>query len=140
MIIHEVLRLYPPAPSLTRKVSREMKVGDAILPAGVHVKLPLVIVHQSEKFWGSDAKEFNPDRFVQGISKATGGKICFFAFGWGPRICIGSNFAMLQVKMALAMILQRFSLELSPSYVHAPTAGRGTLRPQFGAKVVLHRI
>lgn len=140
MILHEVLRLYPPAPSLTRKVCHEIKVGDKILPAGVQVKLPLVVVHQSEKYWGPDAKEFNPNRFSEGILKAAGGKMCFFAFAWGPRICIGSNFAMIQVKMALVMILQRFTLELSPSYVHAPTTGRGTLRPQFGANLILHRI
>ncbi|XP_021740748.1 cytochrome P450 CYP72A219-like [Chenopodium quinoa] len=140
MILHEVLRLYPAVPSLTRRVSHEMKLGDTILPAGVQVKLALIDVHQSEKYWGSDAKEFNPDRFAQGILNATGGKMCFFGFGWGPRICIGSNFAMMQAKMALSMILQRFSLDLPPSYEHAPTNSRGTLRPQFGANLILRRI
>ncbi|KAL2945010.1 hypothetical protein RDABS01_033357 [Bienertia sinuspersici] len=140
MVLHEVLRLYPPIPSLIRKLCNEMKVGDAILPEGIQVKLSLVHVHQNEKYWGLDAKEFNPERFSQGILQATSGNICFFAFSWGPRICIGSNFAMMQVKMALAMILQRFVLELSPSYAHAPTITRGTLRPQFGANLVLHRI
>ncbi|KAL2945013.1 hypothetical protein RDABS01_033360, partial [Bienertia sinuspersici] len=133
--LKKVLRLYPPAPSPTRKLCTKMKVGDAILPEGVQVNLSLVHVHQNEKYWGSDAKEFNPERFSQGILQATSGNMCFFAFGWGPRICIGSNFAMLQVKMALAMILQRFVLELSPSYAHAPTNTRGTLRPQFGANL-----
>lgn len=140
MILHEVLRLYTPVFSLGRKVSQDIKVGDMVLPAGIEVKLGTIFIHHSEKFWGSDAKEFNPERFSQGLVNATGGNMCFFAFGWGPRICIGSNFALLEAKIAVAMILQRFSLELSPSYDHAPTGGRGTLRPQFGAKLILHRI
>ncbi|XP_021740749.1 cytochrome P450 CYP72A219-like isoform X1 [Chenopodium quinoa] len=141
MILHEVLRLYSPVFSLSRKISREMRVGDMVLPAGVHVNLPTIFIHHSEKLWGTDAKEFNPERFSQGLLKATkGNNMCFFAFGWGPRICIGSNFAMMEAKMALAMILQRFSFELSPSYFHAPTIGFGTLRPQFGAKLIMHRI
>ncbi|XP_057523178.1 cytochrome P450 CYP72A219-like [Amaranthus tricolor] len=140
MILQEVLRLYPPVVTLGRKVSHDMKVGNMDLPAGVQVKLPTIFIHHSEKLWGKDAKEFNPNRFSQGLLKATGGNMCFFAFGWGPRICIGSNFALLEAKMALALILPHFSLELSPSYAHAPTIGQGTLRPQFGAKLILHRI
>ncbi|KAL2924173.1 11-oxo-beta-amyrin 30-oxidase, partial [Bienertia sinuspersici] len=84
MVLHEVLRLYPPAPSLIRKLCNKMKVGDTILPEGVQVNLSLAHVHQNEKYWGSDAKEFNPERFSQGILQATFGNMCFFAFGWGP--------------------------------------------------------
>ncbi|KAL9230037.1 hypothetical protein vseg_005431 [Gypsophila vaccaria] len=140
MILHEVLRLYTPATSLTRQVCHDITVGGKLLPAGVSVTLPLLFVHQDERFWGDDAKEFNPERFSEGIIKATGGNMCFFSYGWGPRICVGSNFAMLEVKMGLSMILRRFRVELSPSYAHAPTTTRGTLRPQFGANLVLHSL
>ncbi|CAO2814109.1 unnamed protein product [Amaranthus hypochondriacus] len=142
MIIYEVLRLYPPLPLLTRKVIHDMKVGDLVLPAGVQVKLLISFVHHSETYWGKDAQQFNPERFSQGILKATEGNMCFFAFGWGPRTCIGSNFAMMEVKMALALILQRFCFQLSPSYVHSPTTNRGTLRPQWDkdAKLILRPI
>ena len=139
MILQEVLRLYPPAAELTRIVHKDSKIGDIFLPAGVMVNLPILLVQQDEKLWGADAKEFNPERFNEGISKATRGNMSFFSFGWGPRICIGSNFAMLEARMALALILQRFSFELSPSYAHAPS-GLGSLRPQFGAPIILHRL
>ncbi|XP_074319034.1 cytochrome P450 CYP72A219-like [Silene latifolia] len=140
MVLQEVLRLYPAAPILNRKVSHDIIIDGKVLPAGVQLQAQILLVQQDERFWGSDAKEFNPGRFSEGILKAAGGNICFFSFGWGPRVCIGSNFAFVEAKLGLSMILQRFRLDLSPSYAHAPTTSHGTLRPEFGVNLVLHRL
>ncbi|KNA16181.1 hypothetical protein SOVF_091470, partial [Spinacia oleracea] len=139
MILQEVLRLYPPVLELNRTVNKDIRVGDVFLPAGVLVNLPILLIQQDEKLWGDDAKEFKPERFSEGISKATKGNMSFFSFGWGPRICIGSNFAMIEAKMTLALILQRFSFELSPSYAHAPSA-IGALKPQFDAPIIFNKL
>ncbi|KAH9779473.1 cytochrome P450 72A15 [Citrus sinensis] len=139
-IIYEVFRIYSPAYLIFRTNVEETKLGDFILPPGVLLSLPIILVHHDHEYWGDGAKVFNPDRFSEGVSKAAkNNEVSFFPFGGGPRICIGQNFALMEVKLALAMILQNFSFQLSPTYVHAPSSGI-TVYPQHGAHMILNKL
>lgn len=128
MILYDVLRLYPPVIDLTNIVHEDTKLGPYTIPAGTQIMLPSVMIHREKSIWGEDAMEFNPER-----------SIAFLAFGWGPRVCLGQNFALVEAKLGLVMILQRFSFDVSPSYAHAPYTIL-TIQPQLGSHVIYKKL
>lgn len=104
------------------------------------MQIPALALHHDPRIWGEDAHLFKPDRFSEGIAKATNNNPgAFLPFGYGPRNCVGSSFAINEAKITLSMILQRFSFTRSPNYVHAPVQ-RMSLRPKFGVEIVFEAL
>nr|AOA32958.1 CYP734A50 [Primula forbesii] len=139
MILKESLRLYPPAVALLRRAKCDMELGGCTILRRTELMLPILAVHHAPVIWGQDATEFNPARFSRGVSHAAKHLTAFMPFGLGARRCIGENLAMLQTKLAIAMILQQFSFVLAPSYQHAPTVVM-LLDPQYGAPITFHTL
>ncbi|KAL4180519.1 hypothetical protein AMTRI_Chr13g92490 [Amborella trichopoda] len=139
MIVNETLRLYSPAPFLQRETNKDVKLGRYYLPSGTQLDLPISAIHHDTSLWGEDAEDFNPQRFIGGPSVARKHMAAFVPFGLGPRICVGQNLALIETKVVLAMLLQRFSFVISPTYVHAPMLDI-TVQPQYGAHIVLRKL
>ncbi|PPD98336.1 hypothetical protein GOBAR_DD04585 [Gossypium barbadense] len=137
MIINETLRLYGPANGLMRKVGREVQTGKLVLPANIDLYIANVVPQHDPQLWGDDVHLFKPERFAEGIAKATNYNAAVFCpFGIGPRSCVGMSFATMEIKIALSMILQRCTISLSLAYVHSPISVV-TVQPEHGIQVIL---
>ncbi|TKY73204.1 PHYB activation tagged suppressor 1 [Spatholobus suberectus] len=139
MIVNESLRLYPPTIATIRRAKADVELGGYKIPCGTELLIPILAVHHDHATWGSDASEFNPGRFSDGVSRAAHHPFAFIPFGLGARTCIGQNLALLQTKLALAIMLRRFSFRLAPTYRHAPTVLM-LLYPQYGAPILFQPI
>ncbi|MED6197840.1 hypothetical protein PIB30_060533 [Stylosanthes scabra] len=139
MVIQEVLRLYPPGAFVSREVYKDTQIGELNVPKGVCLWTLIPTLHRDPEVWGPNANEFEPERFKDGVSKACKYPQAYVPFGVGPRLCVGKNFAMVQLKVVLALIISRFSFSLSPSYKHAP-AYRMIIEPGHGVHILIHKI
>lgn len=135
MILNETLRLYPPIAHLRRQTFKNVKLGSLDVPAHTQFYIALTSVHHDKEIWGEDANEFNPLRFAEPRKHLAS----YFPFGLGSRICVAQNLALVEAKIALAIIVKQFSFSVSPSYVHAPKFSLA-LEPQFGAHILFRKI
>ncbi|KAL6983297.1 hypothetical protein U1Q18_016685 [Sarracenia purpurea var. burkii] len=140
MVINETLRLYTPVLNVVRSVKSEIRLGKFVVPADMELLIPPLVLHHDPEIWGEDVHLFKPERFADGVAKAANGNpMAFLPFGYGPRFCVGMNFATTEVKIALSLVLQRYKFTLAPSYVHSPQKIL-TVRPQYGVPVILQAL
>ncbi|MCO5568244.1 hypothetical protein L7F22_021940 [Adiantum nelumboides] len=141
MILNETLRLYPILPEFGRRqLYKDVRLDDGtVLPQGMGIVIACAFIHMDEDVWGADAAEFRPERFAEGVSQACKNPSAFLPFGSGPRTCIGQQFALMEAKVTIALILQHFRFRLSPRYRHAPVGPFG-LRPKHGVQLLLERL
>jgi cytochrome P450 len=134
--IDEALRLYPPAPSLSREaIAPDILAGQTIRAKSL-VVVPPYVVHRHKLLW-RDPELFDPTRFLPGEREKID-RFAYMPFGAGPRVCIGMGFALQEATIVLAMILREFRLELAPGHEVTPVQ-RITLRPKGGMPMLMRR-
>ncbi|KAG9510206.1 Cytochrome P450 3A12 [Fragariocoptes setiger] len=111
--IKETLRLYPPALT-ARELSTDIEWNGMRLRKGMMLTANVFTLHRSVKYWGHDSDLFRPERFVPEHCKHFH-KSQFFAFGMGPRNCVGGKLAMCQMQILVSRILVNYEIELCPS-------------------------
>ena len=136
-VISESLRLHPPAWMLERRASAGDVVGGYDVPAGSAVILGTYWTHRHPEFW-PEPELFDPGRWLAS-SAGDRPRTAYLPFGAGPRQCIGGAFALLEAKLVLATLLQRFDIDPVPGTDTRPqpritlTAAHGlraTIRPR----------
>ncbi|GFZ15134.1 cytochrome P450, family 714, subfamily A, polypeptide 1 [Actinidia rufa] len=138
MVIQEALRLYPPAAFVSREALEETQIGHFTIPKGVCTWTLIPTLHRDSNNWGCDANEFRPERFAHGVSSACKVPHAYIPFGLGPRLCLGRNFALAQLKVVLSLIVSKFTFSLSPKYIHSP-AYRMIVEPEHGVHILVQR-
>ena len=114
MAFKEALRFIPPVPSLPRRAMRDFEYGGYRIPAGTPVGINIHLVHHDPGLW-PDPERFDPMRFTPDQVKARH-KFAWVPFGGGAHMCLGLHFAYMQVKILMAQLLQRYSIEIEPGY------------------------
>ncbi|KDR74239.1 hypothetical protein GALMADRAFT_572553 [Galerina marginata CBS 339.88] len=163
-VISEVLRMRPSFGETPRVANEDDilplkepmidasgKLVDRIhIAKGTKIIIPNHFLNCSPSIWGSDAHEFNPDRWLDDpVLKAdrnpddiTSARLRLWSFGEGPRVCVGRVFALTQLKIVLAILLRDFMFELAdgpgtPIDIHFSLVARPKLRGLKGATLPL---
>jgi cytochrome P450 len=135
-VLLEAMRLYPPIFVLMRRALDDDNVGGYHIPKDSTVVLCSYVTHRHPQFW-DNPEGFDPDRFKPERSAGLP-RMAYFPYGGGPRKCIGNTFAALEMPLVVAMVTQRYRLNLVPGQVVFPEPAI-SLRPRDPVMVTVER-
>jgi len=128
-VIDEAIRLYPPAPYMSRTAIDDDRIGELEIPAGSMVAISPYVLHRHRRLW-DDPDAFIPERFLP-ENRGRIDRFAYLPFGAGPRVCIGASFSLQEAVIVLAIIARSTRLDLVEGHEVTPVQ-RITLRPQGG--------
>jgi cytochrome P450 len=135
-VIDEAIRLYPPAPYMSRAAINDDRIGNLEIPAGSIVAIAPYVLHRHKKLWDRP-DVFRPERFLP-EERGRIDRFAYLPFGAGPRVCIGASFSLQEAVIVLATIVRSVRLDLVPGHEVMPLQ-RITLRPRGGLPMRLTR-
>jgi cytochrome P450 len=142
-VLNETMRIFPPVPLTLRETAHDTTIQGHFIPAATTVVICPWAINTSEHLWGSDAKEFNPDRWLGAGRANTGGADSNYAittFLHGPRSCIGKDFAKAEFACLIAALVGRFEVEFEKGDWELKIQGGITARPKDGLRIRLKEV
>ena len=131
-VIQEGLRLYPPFWMIDREAVADDRAGDIEIPRGSTVIVYVYGAHHAPRYW-ENPESFDPERFVKTNEKLRT-PFTYLPFGGGPRVCIGNQYAMLQILMILSDLLRKYDFQLAPGQM-IEARPMVILRPKHGIRM-----
>lgn len=108
-VINESLRLFPPAFTIVREAIGPDRIGAIDIRRNDVIMIAPWVLHRHEAWW-TDPDAFDPTRFLPDAPPPP--RFAYLPFGAGPRICVGAQFALTEATIALATMMQAFSVAL----------------------------
>ena len=136
-VIEEAMRLYPPAWLVDREAINDDEVDGIKIKKGIPISCMIYSMHRHSDFW-KNPNEFDPERFSP-ENKKKHIPFSYIPFGGGPRLCIGNNFAMMEMQLIIAMIFQKYKFELVTDKDSIDIQPMITLRPKNGIRVKVRK-
>ena len=127
-VLRESMRLYPPAPMMSRQAVEDTEIEGREIRAGMSFIMPVYAIHRHARRWDRP-DEFDPTRFAPGADVP---RYQYMPFGAGPRICIGMSFAMIEATAILATLVMGARFEVVPGAAEPVPVARVTLMPKGG--------
>ena len=128
-VIEESMRVHPPVWMVGRRNIEEDEIAGYKIEKLTNVLIPIIYLHHTERFW-EEPDKFKPERFAPEIRNNID-RFVYFPFGGGPRVCIGNNFAMLEMQVILITLYRQFKFKVKEGFVVEPEP-LVTLRPRYG--------
>lgn len=135
MVIDESMRLHPPFWFENRNTTTDVEMGGTLIPKGSMVAFSRYSLHRHTEFW-EKPDVFSPERFDPSHEENKRSSYAYVPFGGGPRVCIGVNFAVMELVVILATITQRYKVIVDKQDRHQMTAHL-TMTPKYGVKIRL---
>ncbi len=134
-VVKEAMRIYPPAYSFGREALEDDEILGWPVPAGTTLFVFPWVLHRDPRFF-AEPLDFEPDRWSEEFERNLP-RLAYLPFGSGPRMCIGREFARMELVLIVAAIAQRFRLEWG---AERPTPMASiTLRPTGGLRAKVRR-
>jgi cytochrome P450 len=134
-VIKETLRLYPPIHVGNRVAARDLEFARHRIPKGARVLFSIYLTHHHPAYW-PDPERFDPERFNPTTHPAPA-PFTYLPFGGGPRFCIGTMMAQVELKVVLARLLQQFNFQLQPGPLYLKMGA--TLEPSPSPRLTVTR-
>ncbi|KAF1938930.1 cytochrome P450 [Clathrospora elynae] len=142
-VLQETMRIFPPVPLTLRETAHDTTIQGHFVPGGTTVVICPWAVNTSTHLWGADAREFNPERWLQPGTANTGGAESNYAittFLHGPRSCIGKDFAKAEFACLVASLVARFEIGFEDEGYVLSIQGGITTKPKGGLRVRLRDV
>ncbi|CAD7699604.1 unnamed protein product [Ostreobium quekettii] len=119
--LNESMRMLSVVPLLSRKASQDFHLGGTVrVPKGAGIVIPIHWLHHDAKLWG-DPENFRPERFDTGSDECQKRHPqAFMPFGGGPRVCLGSKFAIMEMLLVLIMLYRQYTFSVDGSCTSTP--------------------